>query len=170
MNQPEVGRGGERGARELGPPASCAADGRAFPMTGCAEPDRLPWPCLQRGCSIDEIKEAAKRAGDASKDWMSGSSEHAPRAMEVTVTITEELYIDTKRALEETLGVGKQRNEKALDHVQHTGDTARLQDAGLPQDAKASIASAAQTSNNRTMADANMAQHAADGNHSGIGS
>lgn len=133
-------------------------------MGGCAEPDPLPLPCLQRGCSIDEIKEAAKRAGDASKDWMSGSSEHAPRAMEVTVTITEELYVDTKRALDETLGVGKQRNEKALDHVQHTGDGTRLQDEDLSQEAKASIAAAAQSSNDSTMAE----DTAADKNASGV--
>lgn len=118
----------------------------------------------ERGCSIDEIKEAAKRAGDASKDWMSGSSEHAPRAMEVTVTITEELYVDTKRALDETLGVGKQRNEKALDHVQHTGDGTRLQDEDLSQEAKASIAAAAQSSNDSTMAE----DTAADKNASGV--
>lgn len=133
-------------------------------MGGCAEPDPLLLPCLQRGCSIDEIKEAAKRAGDASKDWMSGSSEHAPRAMEVTVTITEELYVDTKRALDETLGVGKQRNEKALDHVQHTGDGTRLQDEDLSQEAKASIAAAAQSSNDSTMAE----DTAADKNASGV--
>ncbi len=67
---------------------------------------------MQAGCSIEEIKKAAKRTGDAAKDWIAGSNSHASQAMRVASENAEQVYESAKRALDETQTIGKERAEK----------------------------------------------------------
>ncbi|KAL6777763.1 hypothetical protein ACKKBG_A15550 [Auxenochlorella protothecoides x Auxenochlorella symbiontica] len=92
----------------------------------------------EAGCSIEEIKKAAKRTGDAAKDWIAGSNSHASQAMRVASENAEQVYESAKRALDETQTIGKDRAEKVMSHLHHGAKTSTHRQ--LPDSAKESIA------------------------------
>ncbi|GAB4821391.1 hypothetical protein N2152v2_008437 [Parachlorella kessleri] len=62
----------------------------------------------ERNNSIDAIKQAARRAGDAAQEWRSGGSSRGSTAMRQAAASSHSVYDSTKRAVEHGAAVGGQ--------------------------------------------------------------
>jgi hypothetical protein len=54
--------------------------------------------------TYDELKAAARRTGDAAKEWMAGSATTGSTVYKAAKEDKEKLYMGTKRAVEDGLG------------------------------------------------------------------
>lgn len=79
-------------------------------MSGSQHVDPLPNVTVQPGSHIDEIKAAARKTGDAARDWMGGSSpeQHVSPAMRQVKNARENMETSVQ-ALKETETPVKQR-------------------------------------------------------------
>lgn len=79
--------------------------------SGAAEGARVALPRLadvisrsfakDAGSTVDSMKEAARKTGDAAKEWMTGASQHAGSAQEKLKQTAEGVYESAKRATED---------------------------------------------------------------------
>ena len=58
----------------------------------------------EEGSTYTEMKEAARRTGDAAREWMEGASTTGSTVYKQTASSADDMYTSTKRALEETAG------------------------------------------------------------------